>query len=189
MFDLNKLKEAHRKVRDNIPDKFKEMIMDIKTVLKYVEKYCLSFYNLEDENEVDYETAKEYEQKRCDLAKDIRERLGTISAMANKFKNDHFYLSDLSSFGIELSRKWDASHAPFLMIFPESCEHIRMSCAGVNSWLDEDASYDVYVANDVKDFEAKKEETLKLLRDYQQKYHQLSFRLKQVSLHCPCIQH
>ena len=180
MYDINKLKECYRKIIEAVPDKFSEVITELKSILKYMEKYCLSFYDMDDENAVKYDTALDYEKKRRDIAKNVRERLKYVQGMVAKFRTDKFYLSDLSSYGLELSRKADCPHAPFLLIFPECCEHLRTCVTELDNWVEADGNYETFVKNDIADYEEKNLESLKIVREYQQKYHQLGFRHKQV---------
>ena len=186
LYDMNKLKESYRKIRDNIPDKFSDILIDLRSILKYLEKYCLSFYD--PECEIPLETAQHYEKNRQENEAIIRENFEVITMLPHKFKSSDLWLSDFSSFGIETARKGESTCAPFLVLFPECCERIRIICSTMMSWIKGDSNYALFISNDVKDLEKKKEAILKIVRDLQQNYHQLLFRLKQVQSECYKLQ-
>ena len=101
--------------------------------------------------------------------------------MGTKFRLEGFFMGDLTTFGVELSRKVDCGHAPFLLIFPECCESIRVACKELQNWIEADAVYDLFVRNDIRDYGKAVNEGAFTLRELGQKYHQHGFRVKQVS--------
>ena len=75
MYDIAKLKEVQIKVRESIPHKFKDLIENVKNLLMYMEKYCLSFYDIEAEDQINYGTAYDYEKKRRDIMELVNDRM------------------------------------------------------------------------------------------------------------------
>jgi hypothetical protein len=180
LFNLNKLKECYRKIRDTVPSKFSDIVLDCRSILKYLEKYCLSFYNPDED--LHFETAQHYEAKRREFNETIRTNIDAINIVSEKFRASKRGLraSDLNQYGVDLAWKTDCSNTAFLVLFQSCCDHIRVTLDAMTSWIDADSSYPIFIKNDVSDMEKKKEESLKHVRDLQQKFHQLGFRLKQV---------
>ncbi len=180
IYELNKLKECRRKIVETVPERFKEIIVELKKVLKYLELYCLSFYD--HDNDAKLETASQYEIQIQHYKNEILTYLDTLQTMGNKFRNTGFYYSDLSSLGRELCRKADCQNAPFLMIFPEACECVRETCWNMTSWIRHDVNYAAYLAHDISDLEKTKLEIAKMLRNNKHKFHKVNFRLKHIKM-------
>ncbi len=178
MYNLNKLKECVRKIRTTVPDKFSDMVLELKAVLHYLDQYCLSFYDPDDGMYL--ETAAHYERNRQEMKQAIQESLTMIGNLAEAFVSRDLHISDFTSFGVELARKGQCSSLPFLVLFPESCECIRNVCSAMSAWLSWDASYVVFLRNDMGDLEREKDDKIRVMRDSQQQFHQLGFRLKQL---------
>ena len=186
VYDLNRVKECYTKCRGNNPVKFTDILIELKAILKYLEKYCLSFYD--PASLIPLETAQHYEKKRSEWIQGIREILKTIDILPHKFKTSELWLSEFSSYGIELARQGECSSAPFLVIFPECCEIIRNTCTAMASWVNADSTYAGFISNDITDLEQKKEEDLRSMQNFQQKYHQLVFKLRQTQTECDKLQ-
>ena len=178
-FELNKLKECLRKISDVIPARFTEMVLDLKRILKYLDKYCLSFYDTE--GHVYLDTGHYYEKQRRFFRSEIKRNLDKIDILYEKFRKSVLIHSEMSSYARDLARKTDCQRAPFLLLFPESCECIRTACSACMSWIDADSNYATFISNDINDLELKKEEVSKVLRTCQEKFHQLHFRWTEVS--------
>ena len=178
-FELNKLKECLRKISDVIPTKFTEMVLDLKRILKYLDKYCLSFYDLE--GHVYLDTGHYYEKQRRFFRSEIKKYLEKVDILYEKFRKSVLIHSEMSSYARDLARKTNCERAPFLLLFPESCECIRTACSACMSWIDADLNYATFISNDISNLELKKEEVSKVLRACQEKFHQLHFRWTEVS--------
>ena len=178
VFDINKLRESQRKVLDAVPNRFTDIILGLRRILKYLEKYALSFYDLA--SDVFLETAHNYERQRKDYICEIRKNVDSVLVLFEKFKGDGLSLSDMTFSSRELARKADCVNAPFLLLFPEICENLYNACSLIITWIAADANYSTFLANDITDLEQQMGDLSKALRDFQHKFHQLNFRLKQV---------
>ena len=184
LYDINKVKECYRKVLDAVPHKFNDLIKDIKQIVKYLQKYCLSFYDIKDGDEYYLDTGHNYEKQRQDFQKSISDNLDSILSMTQKFKTSNLFSTDFSSFIIEIGRKSDCNSAPFLLLFPAAVESVQNACAAMMCWIDADDNYALFISNDIKDLEEKKKDTEKTAHEQLQKYHHLLFRLKQLQTDC-----
>lgn len=174
--DLAILKEVTMKVKEYVPC-FTDIISDVKLVVAYMTKYCLSFYTAEDET-VDLDTSKHYEQKRHQVIRQVSEFLNNIESIWQKFQKQGYYYNDLSNDGKDLCRKARILNAPFVMIFYEVCGSMREAVGLVWQWLEADTNYAGYLHNDVEQLEQECDTLKRQLREYQHKYHQLMFRWK-----------
>lgn len=174
-FALNKTKEVLRKVQDYVPYKLKPVSDNLKSILQYLEKYCLSFYD--SKSGVDFETAKEYEEKRQEWRIVIEDNIETITSLAEKFKKSESGLTmqDFSAYGKEIGQKGGCLQCMFLALFPEVCENIRIAMKAIKEWIEADQCYALYISYDLTDLEAKKDSFLKSMRDLQQRYASLCF--------------
>ena len=179
-FELNKLKDCVRKITEVFPAKFSETVLDVRRILKYLDKYCLSFYDIE--SHVYLDTGHYYEKQRRFFRSEIKRHLDQIDILYEKFRKSVLIHSEMSSYARDLARKTDCQKAPFLLLIPESCECIRIACSACMSWIDADSNYATFISNDINDLELKKEEVSKVLRACQEKFHQLHFRWTQVSI-------
>ncbi len=179
-FELNKFKECLRKINEAVPVKFSELVLDSKRILKYLEKYCRSFYQIE--NGIFLDTAHHYEKQIRYHSGDIRHTLDKIDAMYEKFRTSVLTPAEMSPYARELAQKHDCLHFPFLLLFPESCECIRTVCSTMSSWITADENYATFISNDINDLAQKKEEVSRVLRDSQAKFHQLHQKWKEVNL-------
>ncbi len=178
-FDLEKLTEYLRKINDVFPAKISELVLDIKRVLKYLDKYCLSYYDIE--GHVYLDTGHYYEKQRRFLRNEIKRHLDRVEIMYEKFRKSVLIHSEMSSYARDLARRTDCERAPFLLLFPEAAEGIRTACSACMSWIDADAHYAMFVSNDINHLAQKKEEVSRLLRTCQEKFHQLHTRWTDVS--------
>lgn len=183
LVDINKLKDCLRKCLDAVPSKFDDIIQGAKIILNYCERYCLSFYD--PENDPFLETAHTYETQRKNYLKSIAGSLNNISKIAESFRKKEIHVSEMSSYAVELARKTESQSLGFLLLFPEACENVRAACTTLLQWIDFDGNYPEFIANDIKDLENKKGETLKNVRSTEQNYHQTCFRQKTLQVsHC-----
>ena len=174
MFDLNRLKECYRKVKDAVPDKFSDIILDIRTILKYQQKYCLTFYD--PDCGIPLETAVHYTKQRQQFIDAVKNSVAAIQRTGQTFRRASIWPSDLSPYGLEVARKGDCSTATFLVLFPECCEKVRLACSTLTAWLEADASYEEYLSHDITDLDQEKTGLVRQTRECQQQYHQLLFR-------------
>ena len=174
MFLLNKAKEAVRKVQDFVPYKMNDILKDLSTILEYLDKYCLTFYDKE--KALDFATAKEYEERRDTWRDTITDSIHMVKSLAEKFRHDGVTTRDFSAYGRELGQKAGCLQYMFLAMFPESCEAVRSACKAITSWIEADASYALYISYDLSDLETKRDHFLKTMRDLQQRYASLCFR-------------
>lgn len=173
MFQLNKTKEIVRKVQDFMPHKFKEVSEDMKSILEYLLKYCLSFYD--PKSEVAFETGKEYEEKRMEWMQTMNECLSSVTDLPRKFRKESLEVQDFSAYGKELGQKVGTYQCMFLVMFPEICENMRLACKAAKLWIEADRSYALFISYDLTDLEIKKDSFLKSMRDLQQRYASLCF--------------
>ncbi len=177
-FALNKLKECLRKISDVIPAKFSELVLELRRILKYLDKYCLSFYDIE--GHVFIDTGHYYERQRRFLRNEVKRHLDRIDILYEKFRKSVLIHTEMGSYARELARKTDSERAPFLLLFPESAECIKVACSACMSWIDADSHYATFIANDINNLGLKKEEVSKVLRTCQEKFHQLHIRWTEV---------
>lgn len=179
-YNVNKLRELTKKIQHFLPDAFSEIVDDLRRIVKYLDKYCLSFYNLE--NEVVYGTAKDYEKERHRLFATIKKSVDKVTALPHKFQTTGFGETEVSSYGEELCRKADCADAPFIVMFAEVCEIVRTACSAVNSWIDADANYGEFVGNDIRQMETDIDHSGEPLRKLEDQFYHTHYRLKQARL-------
>ncbi|CAD5124104.1 DgyrCDS12406 [Dimorphilus gyrociliatus] len=176
---INKFKECYRKIRDSIPDKFSEIVKQTKKVLKYLDKYCMSFYELEED--INLETARTYETQRKELSAKIKTNVDKVEYLSHKWRTEGLFVYDLGEYGIEVCRRLDVVQAAFLALFPTLCENLRLACDAMLTWVETDKNYSQFLKNDISDLEEKREELLKEVRQHQHRYHQVNYRKNQVA--------
>ena len=171
---FTKTQEAYRKVIDCIPYKFKHINDDLKKLLKYLEMYCLSFYDMD--SGIDFDTGKEYEKKRKDWGSRIRYAIKCVTQLVDKFKKSDLLTNEFSGPVKEIGHKTGCLQVAFLLIFPEICEQLRQAMRTVKEWVEADKSYVSFLSYDLADLEQRKDSFLKVVRDLQQRYSSLQFR-------------
>lgn len=176
---VNKFKDCYRKIRDAVPDKFSDLVNKTKTVSKYLEKYCMSFYDLEEDTDLD--TARTYELQRKEYLAKIKKNVDKVHILSHKWRTEGLFVYDLGDYGIEICRRLDIVQAAFLALFPTLCENLRLACDAMLTWVEADKNYSKFLKNDISDLEEKREELLKEVRQHQHRYHQVNYRKNQVS--------
>ena len=83
VYHLNGLKEVNRKVTGAVPDAFADVLVETRTVLKYLDKYCLSFYDVD--GDIVYNTADHYDRERTRYADTIRANVDNVARMAQRY--------------------------------------------------------------------------------------------------------
>ena len=177
IYDINRLKECLKKILDAVPGKLEGITSELRRISNYLEKYCLSFYDIE--GAVFLDTCSNYENQRQDYLREITKSIDNVRSLIDRFKGQGIFLQDLSPNAREIARKASCNNMPFLLIFPEACQDVRNTCAIMTTWLAADANYATFLSNDINDLDQKKQDLLKSLREQQHKFHQLKFRQKQ----------
>lgn len=184
LLSMHQMMECCHKTEEAVPGvQLHELLTEARKLLGYVEKYCASFYDPDRDPVID--TAAAYEKQRRRYINLVNELISKIYQLAEKFKSsggDGLKMIDLSGYSGELSRKTDAAHAPFLLLFPEACENIRLALSAMRSWVEDDGNFAAFLDNDAKELDARRAECQKQVRAFSQSYHQLGFRLKQAQV-------
>lgn len=183
-FDVNRVKEVYRKTMDTVPSRFKPLMKDIEAIVAQAVKYCLSFYELDEQAVHHLDTGFNYEVQRQNIQKTITENLGKIVENVQKFKAGHLLASDFSSEVVEIGRKAECLQAPFLLLFPAAVENIHSACKALTAWIEADENYALFISNDMKDLGDRKRDLEKAAQERYERYHHLLFRLKQLQMEC-----
>ena len=173
---VNKLRELANKIEHFVPDAFSEITVDLRRIVKYLDKYCLSFYSLD--NEIVYGTAEHYQKERCRFRSTIRNNIDRVTTLPHKLRTTGFGAGELSTYGEELSRKADCTHAPFIVLFAEVCDAVRTACHAITSWIDADANYGEFVGNDIRQMETDNDDSLVTVRKLEDQFYHTHYRLK-----------
>ena len=176
-YNINKLRELMKKVQHFVPDAFSDITDDLRRIVKYLDKYCVSFYSLD--GDVVFPTAEHYEKERRQFRATIKRSIANIAALPHKFQTTGLSDTDLSSYGEELCRKADCADAPFIVMFAEVCENVRTACGAVRSWIDADVSYSEFVGNDIGQMERDIDAALAPLRKLEDQFYHTQYQLKQ----------
>ncbi|KAL3831684.1 hypothetical protein ACJMK2_023407 [Sinanodonta woodiana] len=155
---------------------FADVVNEVKRLLDYVHRYCLSFSGIEGDKYL--ETAVSYERQRKDLERAITFSLNSVVDLADSFDKN-----SLSSqhFGLtikKLAEKADCMHIPVLFMVPQAFENVKNACEGIRQWLIADEDYDDYIQFDIIDLEEKKDHLLKHCRESQVKCSNHDHRIK-----------
>ena len=182
--ELAKTMEVYRKVIDCVPYKFRDIEKDLKLMHKYLEMYCLSFY--ENDTDVEFDTARDYQTHRIEWSKTIQHAIKSIRHLVDKFKQSELQLRNFNSVSKELGQSTNCYQTLFLLIFPDICENLRAAFRNVKEWVDADKNYVSFLSYDLADLEQKKDDFLKIVRDLQQRYSSLQFRYAEYSYEYEC---
>ncbi|CAH1793537.1 unnamed protein product [Owenia fusiformis] len=180
--NLEALTDCYDKIKSYIPNRFGDLTEDLHKIMKYLQTYCLSYYDIHLEPRFD--TGYEYECKRQRLSENIRQWLQHIVQLPVIFKETGLDC-DLEDFCYpvrEISRKCEVFKIPFLFMFPEACESIRNACNEMLEWIQADEQYASFVKNDIIELEASKEKKLKRFLEIQNKSYQLAYRLSTMEM-------
>ena len=176
---VQKLQEAYRKTRDWVPGEMEHILASCKDILRNLGKYCASFYVPGQDPPL--ETANLYEGQRQKYITTIGGNIGHVYDMINRFQtNNGLRLhADFGPYSLDLARRGGCANIPFLLIFPEAVDNIRMALTTMKSWLADDARYAGYMENDARDLIKRTEASEKEIRDLKSQYHRDLFRTKQ----------
>lgn len=184
LLTMHQMMECCHKTMEAVPGaQLNELLAEARRLLGYLEKYCVSFYDPDRDPLI--ETAAAYEKQRRRYIHLINDLIARIYLLAEKFKasgGEGLRMSDLSGYSVELARRTDAVHAPFLLLFPEACENVRLALSTMRSWVEDDRNFAAFLENDAKELDARRTELKKQVRTLSQSYHQLGFRLKQAQV-------
>ena len=175
--DLANTKEVYRRMIDSVPYTFKEIEKDLKKIFEYLKMYCLSFYNIG--ADIAFDTAQDYEEKRINWSDVIERALRSIHHLIDKYKKTELKLKHFSATVREMAQSLGCYQALFLLVYHEICESLREALKAAKEWVDMDRNYVSFISYDLADFEEKKDDLLRVVRDLQQRHSSLQFRLVQ----------
>jgi hypothetical protein len=173
------LNECITKIRNSTPDMFYNIMGAIQRIHTYLHKYCLSFFSLK-RNDLYLETAQHYEMNRRELSDTILTKTAGVVEMMQNFTTDGIDLASFSLNTKEMARRCDCATIPFVLMFPEACEKIRVACKAIRRWLEADEQYPSFIKNDVDDLEKKQAFHSRLVRESQERIFQLEYRLRHI---------
>ncbi|XP_064648029.1 uncharacterized protein LOC135500466 [Lineus longissimus] len=173
------LNECITKIRTSTPDMFYNVMAAIQRIHTYLHKYCLSFCSLK-RNDPYLETAQHYELNRRELSETISTMTAGVVELMTNFKTTGLDMASFSLNTKEMARRCDCATIPFVLLFPESCEKIRVACKAIRRWLEADEQYPSFIKNDVNDLEKKQTFHSRLVRESQEKIFQLEYRLRHI---------
>lgn len=169
------LKEVYTKLQTFVPAKFSDIIENCSKMLELLEKYCISFYNIEGNIEV--ETASHYETQIRGWKQMIRDNLEKIRTLITHFNNRGVHYTMFSFPVATFCQRTECELVPLLLLFPEACTNIRTVLSIMTQWLTSDANYSVFLQNDVNFLERQKDEQLKVVRDSKEHFHSVLFKI------------
>ena len=144
---------------------FADIIKDMKQLVDYMWKYCLSFSSAE--GDIYLDTAVNYERQRKEFSQAINFNIDDIKNMAEQFETKGMRVQDLGFVARDLAERCKATHVPFLVIIPQAFENLKHAIAGMRKWLEADEAYAEFIKFDINDLEVKKEAQEKKVRDLQ----------------------
>jgi hypothetical protein len=189
------LRDCLRKTLDAVPDRFDDVISDVRRLQRHLRKYCVSFYDSPPPAAnsstaataaapIVLETAETYETQIRRRFADIDESIDDIRRLSDLFRKSELRTADFGPFGINLARRTGCAHAPFLLLFPAACDRVRRATATMRDWLADDAAYADFVGNDVAELERRLRTDERRLVALRRAYHQVAFRARQSSAAC-----
>ena len=117
------------KMKMIVPTMFIEMKNELWDILILLQKYCLSFFEGEQDEYI--ETAYSYKQQRKQFSENIKETIYRIEDVALQYTKGLITFKHLGTDAKELARKCYFFEAPILFIFADMCENIRDICATI----------------------------------------------------------
>ncbi|CAH1788400.1 unnamed protein product [Owenia fusiformis] len=189
---FSQFRECYNKIREYVPKKFSYILDNMNKILELMNKYCDSFYTGTMERRKvsrQLETAFHYESKRRDFYKACKINLDDVLVKSDRFfVEGGIHIMNFTLNATDLARKCNCLTLPFLLLFPECCERIRNTIAGIKKWIIEDATYASFIESDIVNAESKKAPLLKQLRDKQIKTGQVEQRLKALYRECDSLE-
>lgn len=176
------LRDIYEKTLQYVPDCFQEIFKDLKRILFFLDKYCLSFSTTEQKKYMD--TAFHYEQKRQELINLININIEDVGKNFERFCNDGL---DLKCFGIQvndIARACECDTVLFLLMFPQACVNIENACKGIRMWIQTDEEYADYIKDDIETIEKKIESHTRAVRQFLSKSHQLEVQMNHTRRQC-----
>lgn len=174
------LKEVFAKVQTYVPDKFNEISSYCLKILETLEKYFLSFYEPHKEHYL--ETAAHYEEQRNNWISTIKNSLNRVKKLQKDFKERMIHYTMFTPPVAAFCQKNECEQVPFLLLFADACTNIRAAMTVMNTWLQADENYPIFLRNDIDNMEQLKEEKIKLMRAAKTKYHSATYKLTQTEV-------
>ena len=162
--DVRTVQDYNDKVNEFMPSAFKDVLADIADIRQCLEKYCLSFW--EGEKDSYLESAQHYERKRKDTQEALDTHALNIAGMAAAYQTAEGL--QVKMFGIasnDLARRRGVGDLPFLLMFPEACQDIRLIVTALQNWVQLDERYVTFLRNDVSRLQERRQTQIQQERD------------------------
>ncbi|XP_074652891.1 uncharacterized protein LOC141907209 [Tubulanus polymorphus] len=176
--DLEKLKEVTKKVKHFVPNKFEECLSIIDKVMMFLQKFCLSFYDMA--NDPDYETGQHYSLSMIHWKESMKQKLDSVRRLAMKFAVDSVFPMHLCAAAQKIVTKTESERFAFLSLFTHVSETIREVCDTLKDWIKMEENYPEFLAHDIKDLEKQKTALSRKTRDAQEAHFQAIHRIKNI---------
>ena len=157
---------------------FIEMKNELWDILILLQKYCLSFF--EGEQDEYLETAYSYKQQRKQFSENIKETIYRLEDVTLQYTKGLITFKHLGSDAKELARKCYFFEAPILFIFADMCQNVRDICATIMQWVQYDSEYPQFVLYDLEEVQKKRDEYFPKVRDIREKQHQLKHKIQKL---------
>ena len=175
---LESFKMFSIKMKMLVPTMFIEMKNELWDILILLQKYCLSFFEGEEDEYL--ETASSYKQQRKKFSQTIKDTIYRIEDVALQYTKGLITFKHLGMDAKELARKCYFFEAPILFIFADMCQNVREICATVMQWVQYDSEYPKFVLYDLKEVQKKRDEYFPKVRDIREKQHQLRHKIQKL---------